>query len=183
MSRERFVEFLNEAILMLPQHIKGALRLSEDPDIPDEGRLLAAGALLHWLSGTNTIPGARGDILSYVDDVLILKLAFGRMAAIAPESMARHRANAPELFGQLDDELALIADYLGSGLKVIERGLKRFDQLKHLGRSAQQCVTDEESATMLYEEVQAALVELDFEEEEVARALKDIDRLIASLPA
>lgn len=181
MSRERFVEFLKEAIIMLPQHVKGTLRLSEDPDIPDEGRRLAAGSLLHWLSGTNTIPGARGNILSYVDDVLVLRLAYERIAKLAPESMAGHRANAPELFAALDEELALMREYLGDGLQVIEKGLERLSQLKHLGRTAEQCVRDEESATMLYEEVQTALVDLDLEEEEVARALKSIDPLIASL--
>jgi hypothetical protein len=181
MSRERFVEFLKEAIVALPQHLKEMLRLSDDPDLSDQARRLAAGALLHWLSGTNTIPGARGDTLPYVDDVLVLRLVYERIAQLAPEVMSAHKASAPELFGSLEDELALMRDYLGEGMSVIEKGVNRLSQIKHVGRTAEQCVGDEECATMLYEDVQAALVDLDLEEEEVARALKSVDPLIASL--
>lgn len=181
MSRDQFVEFLKEGIVALPQHLKAVLRLADDPDIPDAGRQLAAGALLHWLSGTNTIPGARGAILSYVDDVLVLHLAYARIAELAPDVMATHKEHSPELLGELDASMAVARDYLGSGMEVLERGMERLNQLKHMGRTAEQCIADEESATALYEEVQAALVDLDLEEEEVARALKDVDPLIRGL--
>jgi hypothetical protein len=184
MSRERFREFVREAILTLPQYVQGVLRMFEDPDIPDDGRALAAGTILHWLSGSNTIPGAPAGVLSYVDDVLLLRLAHARLAELAPDAIARHREDAPELFSGIDDELALIRSELGKGIEVLERSLAKVSKLKHRGQSAAQCVTNEEAATELYEEVQAALVDIDLGEEEVGRALKNgLDTLVENLRA
>lgn len=181
MSREQFTDFIQRALLSLPQHLQGALRLVDDPNIPDEGRVVAAGAVLHWLSGLNTIPGVRGGVLSYVDDVLVLRLAYARIEAVAPEAMAKHRADWPELFGSLDDELALMRSYLGKGLSVIERAVDRIADMKHKGVTAAQCVAEEEAATMLYEESQAALVDLEVEEDAVGRALKQLDPVLDGL--
>jgi len=181
MSREQFTDFVRGAILSLPQHLKGALRLLDDPNIPDEGRAIAAGAVLHWLSGSNTIPGVRGGLLSYVDDVLVLRLAYARIEAIAPEAMARHRTDSPDLYGKLTEEVGLVRSYLGKGVSVLDKAVERIGQLKHHGRTAEQCVSDEDAATMLYEEVQSALVDLDLEEEAVSRALKQLDPVLDGL--
>jgi len=181
MSREQFIDFVKGAIVALPQHLKGALRLVDDPNIPDEGRAIAAGAILHWLSGSNTIPGVRGGLLSYVDDVLVLRLCYARIEAIAPEAMAQQRLDSPDLFGQLTEEVELLRKYLGDGVAVLDKAVERIAQMKHQGKTATQCIADEEAATVLYEEVQAALVDLDIEEEAVNRALKQLDPVLEGL--
>jgi hypothetical protein len=189
MERDEFLTFIKGAILALPQTLKAALRVAEDPDIPDEGRTLVAGAVIHWLSGTNTIPGVRGGAMAYVDDVLVLMLAVERaqtLAADAPERMLQH---APELCETLSDDLRVTRKYLGNGMTVIEQALSRLTKLKHLGRTAEecvkdeaeQCVKDESAATMLYEELIAALVDFDPSPDSVARELKDIDNVVEDL--
>jgi hypothetical protein len=181
MSREQFNEFIKGGILSLPQHLKGTLRLVDDPNISDEGRVVAAGAILHWLGGSNTIPGVRGGPMSLVDDVLVLRLVYARVEELAPEAMARHRVESPELFGSLTEELALIRSYLGKGMAVLDKAVERITQLKHQGRTAAQCVADEDASTMLYEEVQSALVDLELEEDAVSRALKQLDPVLEGL--
>lgn len=181
MVREQFLTFIKGAIVALPQTLKAALRLAEDPDIPDEGRELVAGAIVHWLSRTNTIPGVRGGSLAYVDDVLVLLLAVERLKQLSPESEERLAADAPELFETLAADLALSREYLGGGMQVLEHALGRVTKLKHMGRTPAQCVKDEASTTMLYEEVVAALVDLDPTPEVVARELKDLDQVIDDL--
>ena len=181
MSAEQFNDFLRAAILSLPQHLKAALRLLDDPNIPDEGRLIAAGAVLHWLSGSNTIPGMRAGLASIVDDVIVLWFAYERIEAIAPEAMAEHRADSPELFGSLTEDVALIRNYLGKGVAVFDKAVDRIGQLKHHGRNAAQCIADEDASTVLHEQVQAELVELDLEEDEVNRALKQLGPVLEGL--
>lgn len=181
MSREQFIDFMQAAIVSLPQHLKAALRLVDDPNIPDEGRVIAAGAIIHWLSGSNTIPGVRGGPLSYVDDVLVLRLSYARIEQIAPEAMAKHRADWPELFGALSEEVDLLRSYLGKGVAVLDRAIERIGQQKHQGVTAAQCISDEDSGTMLYEAVQAALVDLEPEEDAVSRALKQLDPVLEGL--
>ena len=62
-----------------------------------------------------------------------------------------------------------------------QRETERVTKLKHLGRTAQQCVKDESAATMLYEELQAALVDFDPSPESVGRELKDLDTVVDDL--
>ena len=181
MTRGRFFEWMRGAIVGLPQNLKAALRVAEDQDIPDDGRALVAGAVVHWLSRTNTIPGARGAALPYVDDVLVLLLALERLAKMAPEAVPRLRADAPELFDTLENDLQVAREYLGPGIVVLEQALDRVVKLKHMGRTALQCVKDEDSATMLYEEVHAALIDFDLEADAVGRELKELDTLVDEL--
>lgn len=181
MARERFVALIKGAIVGLPQNLKAALRVAEDQDIPDDGRALVAGAVVHWLSRSNTIPGVRGGALAYVDDVLVLLLALERLVKMAPDAIPRLRADAPELFDTLDADLALARSYLGPGMLVLEQALERVVKLKHMGRTALQCVKDESAATMLYEEVHAALIDFDLEPDTVGRELKDLDQLVDEL--
>lgn len=181
MARDEFVAFMRGAIVALPQSLKAALRVAEDPDIPDDGRALVAGALVHWLSRTNTIPGVRGAALAYVDDVLVLLLAMERLSQMAPDAVPRLRADAPELFETLTDDLRIAREYIGTGMVLLEQALERVVKLKHMGRTAQQCVKDESAATMLYEEIHAALIDFDLEPDAVGRELKDIDPLVEEL--
>jgi uncharacterized membrane protein YkvA (DUF1232 family) len=181
MVRDEFLTFIRGAILALPQSLKAALRVAEDPDIPDEGRALVAGAVIHWLSKTNTIPGVRGGAVAYVDDVLVLMLALERAQKLAPDAPERLLEHAPEVCETLAEDLALVRNYLGPGIGVLEQALGRVTKLKHMGRTAQQCVKDEASATMLYEELQAALVDFDPAPDAVARELKELDPVLDEL--
>jgi hypothetical protein len=181
MVRDEFLTFIRGAILGLPQSLKAALRVAEDPDIPDEGRALVAGAVIHWLSKTNTIPGVRGGAIAYVDDVLVLMLALEKAQLLAPDAPERVLAHAPEIAETLAQDLALARNYLGAGITVLELALGRVTKLKHMGRTAQQCVKEEASATMLYEELNAALVDFDPAPDVVTRELKDLDSVLDEL--
>jgi hypothetical protein len=108
-------------------------------------------------------------------------LAFERLTQLAPDVVERSKADSPELFETLGDDLALARDYLGGGMQVLEQALGRVTRLKHMGRTPQQCVKDEASSTMLYEEVLAALVDFDPAPETVGRELKDLDAVADDL--
>jgi uncharacterized membrane protein YkvA (DUF1232 family) len=181
MLRDQFLTFIRGAIVALPQNLKAALRVAEDPDISDEGRALVAGAVVHWLSRTNTIPGVRGGALAYVDDALVLMLAVERAKSLATDNAERLEQHAPELCETLVADLELVRKHLGPGMSVLEQALERVTRLKHMGRTAQQCVKEESAATMLYEELQAALVDFDPAPETVARELKDLDAVVEEL--
>jgi hypothetical protein len=181
MSRQKFNDFTQGAVIALAQDLQTLLRLAEDPDVTDAGRTLAAGAILHWLSGSNTIPGVRGGALSYVDDVLLMRLACERIGKLVPEVLERHQPESPQMLATLEDDMALVREQLGDGFQLIERALDRIAKIKHRGRTATQCAADDESLNLLYEDVQSALVDVEVEPEEVARSLKDLDALVDSL--
>jgi hypothetical protein len=54
--------------------------------------------------------------------------------------------------------------------------------LNQQGQQATACVEDTESSTWLYDAVHEALIdEIDFDEEDVERELKQVDRILAPL--
>lgn len=180
MSRERAFELIRDAVVSLPQDIKTMLRVAEDVDLPDDSRVLAAGALLHWMSATNGIPGARG-MLALVDDVIIFRLVLEQLKASSPDVIARQGEDAGTLITELDEWMATIRAYLGEGIVVLERALTEASKLKHKGHAAEECVRSVDSGTWLYEEVQAALVDVDLAEDQVSRELKALDTIIKPL--
>jgi uncharacterized membrane protein YkvA (DUF1232 family) len=176
-AKENFQAAMREAIVMLPQNMKSVMRIVEDPYLGDERRALAAGALIHVLSAHNAIPGQRGT-LAYVDDVIILRLVLERLEEEAPDKMETHRDGSPELFQPLQEQLEAVRAFLGERLKVLEDAVATLGEMTHMGHTAQECARDEEASTWLYDAVQEALIrELDFDEDEVERALREVDKI------
>ena len=181
MATDRFAEKMAEAILALPQDMKAVLRIAEDPEIEDDGRVAAAGALLHVLSSSNAIPGMRG-ILAFVDDVLVLRLVLERIEKQNPEAIARHREESPELFGDFDEQLEVSRGFLGDLIVVLDEASAKVGNLKHAGHTARQCGLDSDAMTWLYDAVQEAIVEqFEFDEDEVMREIRNVDRILPHL--
>jgi len=179
-ARERFIGAVSEGILSLPQDLKAVLRMVDDQEFDDESRVAAAGALLHVLSASNAIPGLRG-MLAYVDDVLVLRIVLERMGVRSPEAMARHREESPELLGPLEEHLGATREYLGELASVLEKAADGVSKLSHEGKTAPACVSDPETGTWLYDEIQTAIVDMDFDPDDVARVTKGIDQILPQL--
>jgi hypothetical protein len=82
----------------------------------------------------------------------------------------------------LSDELEAMRAYLGDRLGVLEKVVEKFPTLNHQGHEAAACIEDAESSTWLYDAVHEALIdEIDFEDEDVARELKQVDRILDPL--
>lgn len=174
---DRFSEALRDGMLSLPQDCKAVLRLAEDPDLDDASRVLACGALLHLLSGTNAIPGAKG-VLAYADDVIVLRLAVDRIAKASPDVARAHREDDPEVFEAMAEQLEGIREYLGDLMVVLDRAVDQLPKLQFEGHDPAGCAHDEESITWLYDSVHEAIVErLELAEETVNRAVKTAGEL------
>jgi hypothetical protein len=181
MSRERFVEMMGEAVLSLPHDMKAMLRVVEDAEIEDDLRIATAGAVLHVLSAGNAIPGMRG-VLQRVGDVLLLRLVLDRLRKEDADAFARHLEDSPELLGPLDEQLEAARAYLGDRLHVLERFAEGFPKLTVQGHTAVECVQQTEAMNWLYDTVVEAMVDrLELDEDEVAREMKNIDRILPPL--
>ncbi len=181
MARERFVEVVTNGILSLPQDMKAVLRIVEDPEVDDAGRVLLAGALLHVLSAHNAIPGQRG-ILAHVDDVLVLRLALERVQKSNPGPMAQHGKDSPELFESVEAGLSVTREFLGDLIQVLDEAVDGCPKLTHQGHDAKECALSEDGSTWLYDTVHEAIVEeLELDEDEVARETRNVDRILPHL--
>jgi uncharacterized membrane protein YkvA (DUF1232 family) len=177
MTSVRFPEALREAMLTLPQDCKAVLRLAEDPDLDDDSRVLACGALLHVLSGANAIPGVKGT-LAFADDVIVLRLTVAKIEKASPDIVKAHREDDPEVYDAMDAQLASVREALGELMSVLDRAVDGLPKLQFEGHSAVECARDEEGTTWLYDSVHEAIVErLELKEDEVARAVKSSNDL------
>ncbi len=182
MAENGFADAMREAILSLPQDLKGMLRVMEDPDLDDSARVVAAGALLHVLSGSNAIPGVKGT-LALVDDVLVLRLALERMAQTSPDVVAQHREERSEVFEAWESQLDAARAYLGPrGMSVLDKAVEGLPKLTFQGHTAVECARDEEGTTWLYDSVHEAIVEqFEIAEDEVARAVKNTREILTKV--
>lgn len=173
---------MSEAVLSLAHDLKAMLRVVEDAEIPDDLRVAAAGSVLHVLSAGNAIPGVRG-VLQRVGDALILRLVLDRLRREDPESFRRHREDSPELLGPLEEQLEAARAYLGDRLSVLERfAAAGFSKLTVQGHTARECVANTESMNWLYDAViEASVDRFEFNEDDVARELKNVDRILPHL--
>jgi hypothetical protein len=183
MSRERFIELMTPALTRFSQDLKSVLRIVEDPEMDDESRVAAAGGLLHVLSSGGAIPGIRG-VLRHLEDVLLIRLVLTDVRERSPDAFKKHLEGSPEMLQSLSDELESMRAYLGDRVSVLEEVVEKFPALSHQGHQAAACIEDPESSTWLYEAVHEAVIdEIDFDEEDVVRELKQVDQLLTLLSA
>lgn len=181
MSRERFIELMTPALIRFGQDLKSLLRIVEDPEIDDQSRVEAAGALMHVISSTGAIPGVRG-VLRYLGDALVIRLVLRDVRVRSPRGFQKHLEQSPEMLEPLSEELEVMHEYLGERVDVLEKAVAKFPTLNHQGHQAAACVDNPESSTWLYDAVHEALIdEIDFDEEDVMREIKQIDQILAPL--
>ncbi len=181
MSRKRFVELMSPALVRFSEDLKSVLRIVEDPEIDDESRAAMAGGLLHVISSSGAIPGVRG-VLRHLGDVLVIRIVLDRVRQSSPKAFQKHAEEFSEMLAPLSDELDAMRAYLGERVTVLEKAVDKFPKLNHQGHQAAACVNDTESSTWLYDAVHEALIdEIDFDEEDVVRELKQVDRILAPL--
>ena len=181
MSRERFVELMSPALIRFSEDLKSVLRIVEDPEIDDESRVAMAGGLLHVISSSGAIPGVRG-VLRHLGDVLVIRIVMDRVRQSSPAAFQKHAEEFSEMLQPLSEELDAMRAYLGERVTVLEKVVEKFPTLNHQGHQAVDCVNDTESSTWLYDAVHEALIdEIDFDEEDVLRELKQVDRILAPL--
>lgn len=168
-------------MLALPQDLKAVLRIVEDANVDDPSRIATAGAILHVLSAGNAIPGVRG-ILQHVGDVLLMRMVLEQVAERCPDAYAQHHEDAPELYDLVEEQLAAARAFLGDRMKVLEKVVEALPKQQHEGHTAERCVADLETTNWLYDAVHEAIVEqFEYDEDEVAREMKGIDRILGHL--
>ena len=180
MFQQRFIDAMSPALNRLAQDLKAILRLLEDPDIDDESRLSLAGGLLYVVSSPGAIPGVRG-VLKHVGDIMLLRLELSEVRKRSPEAFDAQLQAFPELLEPLDEQLGAAQDYIGDGMKVLRAVVEKFPKVQHQGHTAESCVED---VNWLHAEVHEALLDqIDFDEQDVARELKQIDKILGPLHA
>lgn len=177
MSQEAFADFMARAIVALPQDLNILLEMVDDGDLDEPLRMLAAGAVVYSLSPSDALPNSAG-ALGYVDDALIVRMAMNEIVRRAEERGKAYRQKYAEVFDTLEADLAAARAFLGDAFLYFTSRMETISRDEYRGKRPVDCV---QNSAWLYDEVLEKNVEMEFDEEEVQRAVKKISTVLPRL--
>jgi uncharacterized membrane protein YkvA (DUF1232 family) len=151
--------------------------LLDDTNFSDGTRLRAAGALLYLLAPGDLIPDTFG-LLGHADDSLVLRITMDRILRQEPERAEYYRTRYPEVFDTLEADLAVAAGFLGEVYEWLGQYLEKLETIEFKGKKPQVFIDDVDASSWLYGEVSEALLDIEFDEDELGRELRKVDRIL-----
>ncbi len=177
-QKQEFVEFMCRSISEIPQDVKILFEMLDDAELSESARTQTAGALLYLLAPGDLIPDTFG-LLGHADDSLVFRMIMAANVRGAPQERAEHyRGRYPEVFDTLDEDLATAVGFLGEMYPWMEQWLDKLDKVEFKGKRAPAIIADVEEGTWLYDEVNEALLDVDFDEDDLRRELRRVDRIL-----
>jgi hypothetical protein len=146
----RFLDTLSRTLVSLPFDVKVLLEGVADPDLEHDVRELAAATVVHIITPKD------GNVEPYVrhaEDVILLRLALRKIAAEGGEGTPAFRDRFAELYGRLDEELALFEQAYGAQLlQWLDGKWSSLRKAVYARKKIPMFVDDEEVGTFLYDE-------------------------------
>jgi hypothetical protein len=172
-----FLERISDCLLSLPFDLKILQEAVTDPDLERGAREIAVGAIIHTIG-----PQEGEGPLRYVDDALLVRAAFKRVLKDGGDSATEFADRfASEVYGKLDEDLALFASVLGDLWPWLTGKLETFRKPPYKGKTPSQYVDDEEAAAFLYEEGLEFQTNYNVTEDKVRNSIRRVDAILESL--
>jgi hypothetical protein len=171
-----FLEKVAEYLLSLPFDLKILQEAVTDTDLDRSAREVAAGTIIHTiLPQDGEVPGR------YVDDVLLVRAALARVVGDASDGSRAFRDRFQDVYGKLDDDVRVFADYLGELWPWLSAKLETFPKQNFKGKKPSQFVDDDEAASFLYEEGLEFQTNYPVNEEQVRNRIRRADQIVELL--
>jgi hypothetical protein len=174
---QSFLQKIGEYLLSLPFDLKVLQEAVTDPDLERGAREIAAGTIVH------TIGHQEGEgPLRYVDDVLLVRAALKRVLRDGGEGAADFaRRFDSEVYGKLDDDIALFDAVLGDLWPWLTGKIEGFSKIPFKGKTASQYVDDEEAASFLYDEGLEFQTNYNVTEDKVRNSVRKVEAILEQL--
>lgn len=171
-----FLTRISEYLVSLPFDLKILQEAVADPDLERSVRETAANVLINALSPQEGASPER-----YVDDVLLLRLAFAKLQALAAsgnEAASTFCARFEDVFEKVPSDLKLFESYLGPELwSWLENRLPALSRCSLKGKRPALYVDDESMWDGLYEDGLEFQTNYDVTEERVQNRLRRPEQL------
>lgn len=130
----QFVDLVRTWLVSLPHDLKIAFEAMDDENLSREDRELAVGTIVYIVTPNDT-PADRADrVVSFADDTLLLRLALRRFARQDDEDVQAFTERFPDLFENLDRDLALCAAHMGELFDWLEAKIDGLRGLAYKGK-------------------------------------------------
>lgn len=148
----RFVELFRSWLVSLPHDLKIAFDAMDDENLPRSSREIAAGAICYVVSPNDFVSDRNEAVASFADDALLLRLALQAVVADSGEDGVSFRDRFPELFDNLEQDLAAAGKVLGDLLPWLQGKVRGLKNQSYKGRKAPVFLDDDEAREELYED-------------------------------
>jgi uncharacterized membrane protein YkvA (DUF1232 family) len=146
----RFLTTVSQYLVSLPFDLKVLFEAKDDLDLDRKAREIACGAILYVLT-PGDVAGEK-NIIGFVDDVIIVRLALKTLLEQGGEGAAAFRDRFADQYERLDDALTCFQEFLGPDLFPWLLGkLQGLDKLAYRGLKVPAYIDDDEAAEELYE--------------------------------
>ena len=149
-TEAKFVELVRNWLVSLPHDLKIAFDAMDDENLPRPVREVAAGVVAYVVS-PNDFVSDRNDVVSYADDALLLRLALQKALGKGEDEDA-FRQRFPELFEELEQNLALCKSVMGDLMTWLEAKVSGLPKMDYKGKKVVKYLEDDEAREELYED-------------------------------
>lgn len=171
-QERRFLSIVGGYLVSLPFDLKVLQEAVTDENLDRAARDMAAGAIVHAL-----LPQEGDKLLSYVDDVLLVRAALRAVAEQGGDGGADFRQRFSEVYENLDEEIAVLSAVLGDTWTWLVGKVPNFARLTFKGRRAAQYVDDDEGQSLLFDEGLEFQTNYTVTEEQVRNRLRRLDQV------
>lgn len=123
----------------------------DDENLPRAARELATGAAIYIVSPKDAVTDQKDQVISYVDDALLLRLALQRALGKGEDEQA-FRDRFPELFEGLDDNLVLCKSVIGELMTWLEQKVGGLKTSSYKGKKLATYLDDDEAREQLFDD-------------------------------
>jgi len=147
----QFLATASEYLVSLPFDLKVLFEAKDDPDLDRKARETACGAILYVLNKLD-VAGEK-NIIGFVDDVVVVRLALKAVSEQGGECAAPFRARFVEQYERLDDVLQTFREFLGADVFGWLPGkIDSLAKLSYRNTRVPAYIDDDEQAEELYEQ-------------------------------
>jgi hypothetical protein len=150
-NESKFVELVRSWLVSLPHDLKIAFDAMDDENLPRPVRELATGVAIYIVSPNEFIADRNDQIVSYADDAMLLRMAL-HQALGKGEDEQSFRDRFPELFENLDDNLALCRAVMGDLIPWLENKIRTLPTIDYKGKKAGKYLDDDEAREALFDD-------------------------------
>jgi uncharacterized membrane protein YkvA (DUF1232 family) len=150
-AESQFVELVRAWLVSLPHDLKTAFDAMDDENLPRPARELAAGVAVYIVSPKDSMADRNDAVVSYVDDAVLLRLVFQKALGKGEDEQA-FRDRFPDLFQELDADLALCKSVMGELMTWLESKLGSLKTTSYKGKKLAAYLDDDEARETLFDD-------------------------------
>jgi uncharacterized membrane protein YkvA (DUF1232 family) len=151
-AESKFVELVRSWLVSLPHDLKIAFDAMDDENLPRTVREIATGVVIYVVSPNDSVSSDRNDqVVSFADDAVLLRLALQKALGEGEDEQA-FRERFPELFENLDDNLALCKSVMGDLMTWLEAKVGGLKTIEYKGKKVPAYLDNDEAREQLFDD-------------------------------